>query len=65
MNQRICYCLMPSPLGNVLLVANGDALCGAYFDDQKYLPPIDAGWQEDDGSAVDKIVAVLAEAKIL
>jgi len=43
---------MPSPLGNVLLVANGDALCGAYFDDQKYLPPIDAAWQEDNGSAV-------------
>ena len=52
MNQRIRYCLAPSPLGNVLLVANGDELCGVYFDDQKYLPPIDAAWQEDNGSAV-------------
>jgi len=52
MNQRIGYCLMPSPLGNVLLVANRDALCGAYFHDQKYLPPIDAAWQEDNSSAV-------------
>jgi len=52
MNQRIGYCLTPSPLGSVLLVANGDALCGVYFDDQKYLPPIDPAWQEDNGSAV-------------
>jgi methylated-DNA-[protein]-cysteine S-methyltransferase len=55
MNQRIRYCLTPSPLGNVLLVANGDALCGVYFDDQKYLPPIDPAWQEDDGLAVLRV----------
>jgi methylated-DNA-[protein]-cysteine S-methyltransferase len=52
MNQRIRYCFMPSPLGNVLLVTNGDALCGVYFDDQKYLPPIGPAWQEDSGSAI-------------
>jgi methylated-DNA-[protein]-cysteine S-methyltransferase len=52
MNQRIRYCFTPSSLGNVLLVANGDALCGVYFDDQKYLPPIDPAWQEDDRSEV-------------
>lgn len=52
MNQRIRYCFTPSSLGNVLLVANGDALCGVYFENQKYLPPIDPAWQEDDRSAV-------------
>ncbi len=52
MNQRIHYCLRPSALGNVILVANGDALCGVYFDDQKYLPPIDPAWQKDEYSAV-------------
>jgi methylated-DNA-[protein]-cysteine S-methyltransferase len=52
MNQRIRYCFTPSSLGNVLLVANGDALCGVYFDDQKYLPPIDPAWEEDDRSEV-------------
>ena len=52
MNQRIRYCLTPSSFGNVLLVANGDTLCGVYFDDQKYLPPIDPAWQEGDDSAV-------------
>jgi methylated-DNA-[protein]-cysteine S-methyltransferase len=52
MNQRIWYCFAPSSLGDVLLVANGDALRGVYFDDQKYLPPIDPAWREDDDSAV-------------
>ena len=52
MNQRIHYCLTPSVLGNVLLVANGDALCGVYFDDQKYLPSVDPAWQEDEDTAV-------------
>jgi methylated-DNA-[protein]-cysteine S-methyltransferase len=52
MNQRIRYCSTPSSLGNVLLVANGDALCGVYFDDQKYLPPIDPTWQKDEDFAV-------------
>ena len=52
MNQQVRYSLMPSPLGNVLLVANGDALCGVYFDEQKYLPSIDSAWQEDEDSAV-------------
>src|SRR5947207_10440214 len=52
MNQQVRYSLMPSPLGDVILVANGDALCGVYFDDQKYLPPIDPAWQKDEDSAV-------------
>ena len=52
MNQLIRYCSAPSPLGNILLVANGDALCGVYFDGQKYLPAIDPAWQEDSGSAI-------------
>ena len=52
MNQYIRYRLMPSSLGDVILVANGDALCGVYFDDQKYLPSVDPAWQEDEDTAV-------------
>jgi len=48
MNSSIRYGWMPSPLGNVLLVADGDALCGVYFHDQKYLPAIDPVWKWDD-----------------
>lgn len=48
MKSQIGFTWMPSPLGNVLLVADGDALCGAYFHDQKYFPAIDAAWIEDD-----------------
>ncbi|HEY3179210.1 MAG TPA: methylated-DNA--[protein]-cysteine S-methyltransferase [Casimicrobiaceae bacterium] len=52
MNRIIRYCWTKSPLGDVLLVANGDALSGVYFADQKYLPPIDPAWQEDQERAV-------------
>jgi methylated-DNA-[protein]-cysteine S-methyltransferase len=38
---------MPSPLGDVLLVADNHALCGIYFHDQKYFPRVDAAWTEE------------------
>jgi len=47
MNSRIGYTWMPSPLGDVLLAASGDALCGVYFHDQKYFPAIDAAWDAE------------------
>ena len=52
MNSPIRYTWMPSPLGNVLLVGNDTGLRGVYFHDQKYLPTIDAAWQEDNRMAV-------------
>jgi methylated-DNA-[protein]-cysteine S-methyltransferase len=55
MNQRFRYCFTPSSLGNVLLVASGDSLCGVYFDDQKYLPAIDPAWREDEDLAVLRV----------
>jgi methylated-DNA-[protein]-cysteine S-methyltransferase len=36
---------MPTPLGPMLLVAAGDALCGLYFAGQKYEPVPAADWQ--------------------
>ena len=52
MNPKLRYDWMQSPLGSVLLVADGDALCGVYFHDQKYLPEIDPAWVRDERSPV-------------
>ncbi len=52
MKSKISFAWMPSPLGKVLLVADGDALRGVYFHDQKYFPAIEAAWTEDARSAV-------------
>jgi methylated-DNA-[protein]-cysteine S-methyltransferase len=38
---------MQTPLGNMLLVSDGDALTGAYFEGQKYEATPQAGWVED------------------
>ena len=42
------FCRTPSPLGEILLVANahGDALCGVYLAGQKYFPGRTGTWQE-------------------
>jgi methylated-DNA-[protein]-cysteine S-methyltransferase len=45
--SSIRYCTMPSPLGEILLVAQGDALAGVYFSGQKYHPLVAAEWRED------------------
>jgi methylated-DNA-[protein]-cysteine S-methyltransferase len=52
MNSNLCYSWTSTPLGNVLLVADGDALCGLYFGDQKYVPAIDPSWKRDDDLSV-------------
>ena len=52
MNHSIDFCWMASPLGDMLLVGNGEALTGIYFGDQKYRPEIDAGWHESESKPV-------------
>jgi len=52
MNSRIRYAWMPSPLGDVLLVADDEALRGLYFHDQKYFPSVDAAWSRQARSPV-------------
>jgi methylated-DNA-[protein]-cysteine S-methyltransferase len=46
MNSIRSSCRTPSPLGELLLVANGDALCGVYFEGQKYFPEHALQWDE-------------------
>ena len=41
------YDLFESPHGQMLLVAHGEALAGAYFEGQKYHPQIGAEWRRD------------------
>jgi methylated-DNA-[protein]-cysteine S-methyltransferase len=41
------YDFYGSPHGQMLLVANSDALSGVYFDGQKYLPGIAPQWRRD------------------
>jgi len=55
MNSQISYTWMPSPLGDVLLAAANDALCGVYFRDQKYFPSVDAAWTEEPRVPVLKV----------
>jgi methylated-DNA-[protein]-cysteine S-methyltransferase len=52
MSSNIRYSWIESPLGKVLLVAEGDGLRGAYFHDQKYVPEIDPAWKRDDDAPV-------------
>jgi methylated-DNA-[protein]-cysteine S-methyltransferase len=47
--KRYEFC--ESPHGRMLLVAEGEGLCGVYFDGQKYLPRIGAEWRRDAGHA--------------
>lgn len=42
-----CYDFYESPHGQMLLVANDSGLSGVYFDGQKYLPQVEAGWRRD------------------
>lgn len=37
---------MQSPLGEILIVARGDRLCGVYLEHQKYFPADADGWRE-------------------
>jgi methylated-DNA-[protein]-cysteine S-methyltransferase len=46
------YDYYDSPCGRMLLVADGEALCGAYFVGQKHMRETDADWVRDPASPV-------------
>ncbi len=53
---------MPSPLGEMLLASDGDALSGAWFDGQRHQPPIGPAWQQrPDLPVLRRAAAELAE----
>ena len=45
------YDYYESPCGRMLLVADGEALCGAYFVGQKHFREIDGDWRRDPRAA--------------
>ena len=47
MKTLIAYRTMPSPLGDMLIVAAGNALRGIYFAGQKYEPAVGTEWNDD------------------
>ena len=56
------YDFHQSPYGRMLLVADGDALCGVYFEGQKYFPQFGADWRRHHEHAVlNQAKAELAE----
>ena len=52
MSTTIGYRTLQSPLGEMLLVAEGDALCGVYFSGQKYFPTLRDGGRADATRAI-------------
>jgi methylated-DNA-[protein]-cysteine S-methyltransferase len=55
------YDFYESPQGRMLLVAEEDGLTGVYFDGQKYLPQLDAGWRRDASATLIQAKRELAE----
>ena len=41
------YDFYESPHGQMLLVAEGEGLCGVHFEGEKYYPQVDAQWRRD------------------
>ncbi len=46
---RRFYTVIDSPLDPLLLLSDGDNLCGLYMDAQKYRPQQREDWKKDDG----------------
>ena len=47
MNPTICYTLVPSPVGHLLLTASAGSLTGLWITGEKHCPVISPAWQED------------------
>jgi methylated-DNA-[protein]-cysteine S-methyltransferase len=47
---EIRYCYVDSPMGTLLLTAEGEALSGVYFTDHRHSPAPAAGWRRDDAA---------------
>lgn len=59
------HALRPSPLGDILLTFDDDALLGLYFVGQKGQPAIAPHWRADDAHAIAQLTAVRIERYFL
>jgi methylated-DNA-[protein]-cysteine S-methyltransferase len=46
------YSFWRGPIGQVLLISDGEALTGVYLENQKYYPAIEKTWKEKDDLAI-------------
>ncbi len=49
MRTNVFYHQVPSPIGNLLLVSDGDALTGLFMSDHKGGPAPEPAWRRDEG----------------
>jgi methylated-DNA-[protein]-cysteine S-methyltransferase len=54
------YCHFASPIGELLLTADGDALTGVYFPDGRKSVALDSSWVRDDGALSDALTQLRA-----
>ena len=57
--KTILYHLFPSPVGQLLLVSDGNALTGLYMNDHEGSPQPEPGWSNDQGN-FDRVCDQLA-----
>jgi methylated-DNA-[protein]-cysteine S-methyltransferase len=50
MPKNVYYHLLPSPIGGLLLVSDGDALTGLFLSDHKGGPAPQPEWRRDEGA---------------
>lgn len=53
MNQRMYFSTIESPIGDLLLVSNGEALTGLYMENDTYGPKGRDGWARDDRALIE------------
>ena len=62
MNETFAYTRVASPLGTLMIVADGRALTGVYFDGQRHQPPIGDDWVDrDDAPLLRRAASQIAE----
>ncbi len=49
MNRTTFYTIMPSPLDDLLLVSNGDALTGLFMENARHGRTVEPAWRRDAG----------------
>ncbi|MBR0208770.1 MAG: methylated-DNA--[Oscillospiraceae bacterium] len=57
--MKTCTAHVPSPLGELLLVSDGEALCGLYFEGQRYYPALPEAEERPELSVFEKTRAWL------
>jgi hypothetical protein len=60
MNQATYYTIMPSPIDDLLLVSDGNALTGLYMEQTRDGRAVEAAWKRDPGPFREVVRQLLA-----